>query len=177
MYTCNNCKKKSTNIPYICSNNKKYCSYECVPDSTIDQPFSFQYFNLMDGIRDFELDIDNIKTLEDRIELENEIEELSTSYTIEIYGDSEGLFYKHQIALVLETLDELYNKVHNIFMETKYTSMPSIIIDWENLKRIIGEKSASRIFEIFKDKLDKFIFNNVYFNGNIGLFYGILNSV
>ncbi|HEY8889066.1 MAG TPA: hypothetical protein VIM70_02240 [Clostridium sp.] len=49
------------------------------------------------------------------IELENEIEELSISYTIEIYGDYEGLFYKRQIGHLLETLNELYNKVHNIF--------------------------------------------------------------
>ena len=61
----------------MCYNNKKYCSYECVPESTIE----------------------NIKTLEDRIDLENEIEELSTSYAIKIYGDSEGLFYKRQIGL------------------------------------------------------------------------------
>ena len=81
MYTCNHCKKKFKNEPYICSNNKKYCSFECVPESTIDKPYSFQYFNLMDGIRDIELDIENIKTLDDRIDLENKIEELSTSYT------------------------------------------------------------------------------------------------
>ena len=82
---------------------------------------------------------------------------------LEIYGDSEGLFYKRQIGLLLETLDELYNKVHNIFMETKYDSMPFVIINWEDLKRIIGEENAKLIFDIFKDKLDKFIFDNVYF--------------
>ncbi|MBZ9685685.1 hypothetical protein G9F72_004875 [Clostridium estertheticum] len=51
MYTCNHCNKKLKNVPYMCSNNKKYCSFECVPDSTIDKPYSFQYFNLMDRIR------------------------------------------------------------------------------------------------------------------------------
>ena len=163
MYACNHCKKKLKNVPYLCSNNKKYCSYECVPDSTIDEPYSFQYFDLMDGIRDIELEIENIKTLEDRINLEAEIEELSSSYTIEVWGDSEGLFYKHKISLLLEILDELYNKVHNIFMSTKYASMPAVMINWEDLKRIIGEKNASQIFEVFKDELDKFIFDNVYF--------------
>ena len=41
----------------------------------------FNILTLMDRIRDIEVDIENIKTLEDRIDLENEIEELSTSYT------------------------------------------------------------------------------------------------
>jgi hypothetical protein len=163
MYTCNHCKKKLKNEPYMCSNNKKYCSYECVPASTIDKPYSYQYFSLMDGIRDIEVDIENIKTLYDRIELENKIEELSISYTLETYGDDEGLFYKRQIGLLLETLNELYDKVHNIFMETKYDSMPFVIINWEDLKRIIGEANAKLIFDIFKDELDKFIFDNVYF--------------
>jgi hypothetical protein len=107
MYTCNHCKKKLKNEPYMCSNNKKYCSFECIPESGIDQPYSFQYFILMDRIRDIGVDIENIKSLEDRIDLEDEIEELSTSYTLEIYGDSEGLFYKRQIGLLLETKKQL----------------------------------------------------------------------
>ncbi|MBU3188323.1 hypothetical protein K9O30_02950 [Clostridium bowmanii] len=117
----------------------------------------------MDRIRDIEIGIKSIKTLDDRIELENEIEELSTSYTLEIYGDYEGLFYKRQIGLFLDTLSELYNKVHNIFMERKYDSMPFVIINWEDLKRIIGEEDANLIFDIFNDELDKFIFDNAYF--------------
>ena len=120
MYTCNHCKIKFKNEPYLCSNNKQYCSFQCVPESTIDKPYSFEYFNFMDGIRDIEADIENIKTLYDRIELEDKIEELSISYTLEVYGDSEGLFYKRQIALLLETLNELYDKVHNIFLCQRY---------------------------------------------------------
>jgi len=69
----------------MCSNNKKYCTFECVPESAIDKPYSYEYFNLMDGIIDIELNINKINTLYDRVELENEIEELSISYTIEIY--------------------------------------------------------------------------------------------
>ena len=82
---------------------------------------------------------------------------------LEIYGDYEGLFYKRQIGHLLDTLNELYDKVHNIFMETKYDSMPFVIIYWEELRRIIGEENANLIFDIFKDELDKFIFDNVYF--------------
>ncbi|MFT5873190.1 MAG: hypothetical protein ACI8WT_002132, partial [Clostridium sp.] len=48
-------------------------------------------------------------------------------------------------------------------METKYDSMPFVIIDWVNLSRIIGEENACLIFDIFKDGLDTFIFDNVYF--------------
>lgn len=162
MYTCNHCKKKFNNEPYNCSNKKKYCSFECIPQSGIDKPYSYQYFNLMGGIREIEFDIKNIKTLDDRIDLENKVEELSISYTLEIYGDYEGLFYKRQIGLLLKVLDELYTRVHLIFSETKYDSSPAVIINWDDLKRIIGLENATLIFDVFKDKIETFIFENVY---------------
>lgn len=112
MYTCNHCKGEFNNEPYICTNNKKYCSFECVPESAIDKPCSYEYFNFMDAIRDVELNIKSVKTHNDRVEIENKIEELSISYTLEVYGDCEGLFYKRQIGHLLETLNELYDKVH-----------------------------------------------------------------
>jgi len=163
MYTCYHCKNKFKNEPYISSNNKKYCSFECIPDSGIDKPYSYEYFNLMDGIRDIELHIKNIKTLTDRIELENKFEELTISNTRKVYGDYEGLFYKRQIGILLGTLNQLYNKVYNIFMDIEYDSMPFVIINWEDLRRIVGVDNANLIFDIFKDKIEHFIFNNVYF--------------
>jgi hypothetical protein len=100
MYTCSHCKKKFNNESYNCSNKKKYCSFECIPESRIDKPYSYEHFNLMSGIREIEFDIKNIKTIDDRIDLENKVEELSISYTLEIYGDYEGLFYKRQIGTI-----------------------------------------------------------------------------
>ena len=121
MYKCSHCKKEFMNQPYICyPNKKKYCSPQCIPDSGVDKPYSFQYFNLIDSIRDIESCIENIKTLEDRIDLENNVNDLSNTYALEIYGEELGLFYNRQISILLPSLDELYNRIHNIFMERKY---------------------------------------------------------
>lgn len=46
MYTCTHCKNKFKNKPLIGSNNKKYCSIRCIPDSLIDEAYSSEYFKL-----------------------------------------------------------------------------------------------------------------------------------
>lgn len=163
MYTCNHCKKKFTNQPFKCSNKRNYCSRECMPDSVMDKPYSFQYFNLVESIRDIESRINDIKYLENRIDLENEVNNLSNCYTIDMFGDDEGLYYKKQILMLLSTSDKLYDKIHNIFMERKYHSSPAVIIYWENLKNILGYDNSRLIFDDFKEKVENFVFENVYF--------------
>jgi hypothetical protein len=164
MYTCSHCKKKFMNEPYICyPNKKKYCSLECIPDSAIDKPYSFEYFTLIESIRDIQSRIDSIATLDNRIDLEDDVNELYRTYALEIYGDDEGLFYKKHIAIMLSTLDKLYDKIHNIFMERKYESSPAVIIYWEDLINILGKDTARQFFDIFKGEIENFIFENVYF--------------
>lgn len=162
MYTCNHCKKKFNNQPFKCSNKRNYCSQECIPDSVMDKPYSFQYFNLVESLRNIESKIRDIKNLENRIDLENEVNDLRNSYTIDMWGDDEGVYYKKQILMLLSTLDKLYGKIHNIFMERKYDSSPSVIIYWEDLKNIFGYDNAKLIFDNFKEKVENFVFENVY---------------
>lgn len=121
MYTCTHCKNKFKNKPFIGSNNKKYWSRKCIPDSEIDEPYSFEYFNLIESI-------DNIEYIDDRFDLENEVNDLNTSYIIDIFGDDEGLFYKRQIYIQLKTLNKLYDKIHNIFMERKVQLIRAVVI-------------------------------------------------
>ena len=164
MYTCSHCKKKFINQPYVCyPNNKKYCCLQCIPDSAMDRPYSFLYFNLIDSMRDIETRTDSIVTLEDRIDLENDVNDLSHTYTVEIYGDNEGLFYKKQISIILLSLDKLYDKIHSIFMERKYESSPAVIIYWDRLTTILGQDAAMQVFELFNGEIESFIFENVYF--------------
>lgn len=163
MYTCNHCKKKFTNQPFKCSNKRNYCSRECIPDSAMDKPYSFQYFNLVESIRDIELRINDIKNLKNRIDLENEVNDLINSYTIDMFGDDKGIYYKKQILILLPTLDKLYDKIHNIFMERKYDSIPAVIINWQALKDIIGRDNANLLFNDLKEKIENFVFDNVYF--------------
>ena len=164
MYKCSHCKKEFINKPYICyPNKKKYCSLQCIPDSAMDKPYSFQYFNLIDSIRDIESRIENIKTLEDRINLENDVNDLSYTYTLEIYGEELSLFYNRQISILLPILEELYDRIHNIFMNRKYESSPAVIICWENLINILGREVASLVFDYFKEDIENFIFENGYY--------------
>ncbi|MBK5241116.1 hypothetical protein [Clostridium sp.] len=164
MYTCNHCKNKFPNEPYLCyPSRKKYCSLECIPDSGMDRPYSFQYFNLIDSIRDIEASIDEISTLEDRIDLENEANELSTYYTLEIYGDDEGFFYKRQIGLTLLILDKLYETIHNIFIERKVQLRTATVICWDALTQLVGEEASEMIFIYFENSMAGVPYENVYY--------------
>ena len=73
----------------------------------------------MDNINGIEEAIHDIVNRVDRLDLERELEELITYYSLEIYGDDEGLFYKRQIGITLLTLDKLYDKIHNVFKDRK----------------------------------------------------------
>jgi hypothetical protein len=161
MYTCNHCKNKFSNEPYICSSNhKKYCCTRCLP-LDLDEPYSFEYFNLVDSIREIDSHIDIIGNLEDRLDLEREVTELSQSTSILIFGDDEGLFYKRQIGVLLSTLDNLYDKIHNIFIKRKFKVRPSIVINCFELKRIVSKEIFDLIIENFEDELKYLTFENI----------------
>jgi len=162
MYTCNHCKKKFTNEPFICSNKRKYCSMECIPDSVMDKPYSFQYFNLVENIRDIKSRISNIERLDDRIDLENEVTDLHTSYIIDMWGDDEGLYYKRQILILLPTLDTFYDNIHNIFMQRKIQLRRATIICWDYLLQTIGKEIYDMIFSYFQSEMESVPYENVY---------------
>ncbi|GKU29300.1 hypothetical protein [Clostridium folliculivorans] len=163
MYTCNHCKNKFKNIPYVAyPNKKKYCSLNCMPDSAIDRPYSFQYANLIDCLRDIEIRIDNIVSLDDRIELENEVTDISSSYTLEAYGDDEGLFYKQQIIKLLPTIDELYDKIHNIFRERKLRLRLATVITWDSVIQLFGKDLSEMIFSYFESRMSGIAYQNLY---------------
>jgi hypothetical protein len=162
MYTCNHCKNKFYNEPYIsCTNSKKYCCLKCLPENGIDKPYSFEYFNLIDSLREISPRVYHIKTLEDRLGLERDVNELHQSYSILIYGDNEGLFYKKQIAILLSTLNELYSKIHNIFINHKYIIKPSIIIYCEELINLVGEETFFLSLNKFKEVTRHIPFENI----------------
>lgn len=153
MYICNHCKNKFKNQPFIGSNNKKYCSRNCIPNSVIDEPYSFEYFNLIEIINDIESRISGIKDIDDKFDLENEVNDLSSSYIIDMFGDDEGFFYKRQIYIELRTLDKLYDKIHNIFMERKVRLRRAVIIYWDELLSIVGNDIYNMILKCFQEKL------------------------
>jgi hypothetical protein len=150
MYTCAHCKRKFKNEPYIsCTNSKKYCSLQCLPDNAMDRPYAFEYFDLIEAINDINSRISSIKLLEERIELESEVNELYHSTSLLIYGDDEGLLYKRQIISLLSTLDKLYDRIHNYFLNYKYAVRPAIVIFGDELIRLLGKAN-------FFTALDKF---------------------
>lgn len=146
MYTCQHCKQKFNNVPYLCcTNGRKYCSLQCFPDSGIDDPYSSMYFNLIETIRDIDSRISGIVLLEGRIELENEVNELATSSFLETYGDNEGLFYKVQIEYLISTLDDLYDKIHDLFMKRKPQLKHGVEIYPDELQQIVGEEATALV--------------------------------
>lgn len=153
MYTCSHCKNKFKNHPFIGSNNKKYCSRKCIPNSLIDEPYSFEYFNLIESINDTESKISGIKDIDDRFELDNDVNDLSTSYIIDMFGDDEGLFYKRQIYIELKSLDQLYDKIHNIFIERKVQLRRAVIIYCDELFGIVGNEIYDMILKYFREKM------------------------
>lgn len=153
MYTCAHCKGKFKNQPLIGPNNKKYCSRKCIPDSIMDEPYSFEYFNLIESINDIKSRISDIKDIDDRFHLENEVNYLNTSYIIDMAGDDEGLFYKRQIHIELKTFDKLYDEIHNIFMERKVQPKRTIIIYWDELFNIVGNEIYNMILKCFQEKM------------------------
>lgn len=177
MYTCSHCKKKFNNQPFIVYPNKtKYCSLQCIPDSAMDMPYSYEYFNFMDSIIDIESRIENIATLEDRLDLENKVIELSDSLTIETYGDDEGLFYKRQLMLLSPVIDELYNRIHNIFMERGLETKLAVIICWDSIIQLFGDELAEMIFRYFERRMSDIPYENVYdpdpaYKSDLGCFY------
>lgn len=164
MYTCTHCKNKLKNKPLIGSNNKKYCSIRCIPDSLIDEAYSSEYFNLIESINDIESRISDIKDIDDRFELENEVNDLSTSYIADMFGDDEGLFYKGQIYTELKGLDKLYDKIHNIFMERKLQLRRAVIIYWDDLLSIVGNEIYSIILKYFHEKMKSVSCENLHYS-------------
>ena len=156
MFICNHCKKEFSCEPYVSSNNKRYCSFECVPESGIDQPYSFEYFNFVDAINNIKDQIDKINLLEDRIDLENELEELYHDYFVLTYGDDEGLFYKRQIQKTLSSLGNLYEDINNIFMTRKIVLRPAAVIYWYNLQNIIGKELTKLILNNFIEEMSPY---------------------
>lgn len=164
MYTCTHCKNKLKSQPFIGSNNKKYCSRKCIPNSVMDEPYSFEYFNLIESINDIESRISGIKDIDGRLELENEINDLSTSYIADMFGDDEGLFYKRQIYIQLKSLDKLYDKIHNIFMERKAQLRRAVIIYWDDLLSIVGNEIYSMILKCFQEQMKSVSYENLHYS-------------
>lgn len=163
MYTCHHCKKKFNSLPYLsCTNDKKYCSLECFPDKGIDKPYSSTYFNLVERIRDIESRIKDIENLEQRIDLENEVKELSLSLQIEVYGDDEGLFYKRQIINLISDLDIVYEKVNNALIEIKPQLKPGIMIDQDELESTVGEELLASALDDLEENIAYCFFENLY---------------
>lgn len=164
MYTCTHCKRKFDNEPFIAyPNKKKYCSLKCIPDSAMDRPYSYEYFSFIESIQNIEAGIKNITGLKDRLELENEVIELSNSLTNETYGDDEGLFYKRQLMLLSPILDKLYSKVHNIFMEKAPELRPAVLICWDSLIQLLGPELGGMVLEYFESSMSGIAYNNVYY--------------
>jgi len=128
----------------------------------MDKPYCFQYSNLIESIRDIESRINDIVTLEDRIDLENEVNDLSTSSILETYGDSEGLFYKEQMGYHISTLDDLYYKIHDLFMKRKPPLRPGLIIYHEELKTIVGNEIYSSVLSELGENIKYSSFENLY---------------
>lgn len=175
MYTCNHCKNKFRNKPFVGSNNKKYCSRKCTPNSVIDGPYSFEYFNLIESINDIESRVSDIKDIDDRFNLENEVNDLKTSYIIDMLGDDEGVFYKRQIYIELKTLNKLYDKIHNTFMNKKVRLRRAVIIYWDELRSIVGNEIYNMILKRFQEKMKDvtyetldFLFADPTYNNEIG---------
>jgi len=163
MYTCSHCKRKFNDVPYVCcTNSKKYCSLECFPERGMDRPYCFEYLNLIEGIRDIESRINDIEFIEDRIELENDVSELTLDYIRETYGDNEGLYYKIQIEHLISTLDDLYDKIHDVLIQRKPTQKHGVIIDQVELERIVGEEILGSALDELGDRISYSLFENLF---------------
>jgi hypothetical protein len=120
------------------------------------------YFNLIETIRDIDSRISGIVLLEDRIELENEVNELAISSFLETYGDNEGLFYKVQIEYLISTLDDLYDKIHDLFMKRKPQLKHGVEIDRDELERIVGKEILATALVELEENLKYSSFENLY---------------
>lgn len=167
MYTCNHCKKKFNNKPFICSNNKKYCCLKCTPDSEMNKPYAFQYFNLIESIQNIELSIMEIKYLYDRTNLEDELNDLQTTYIIDMWGENESLYYKRQIQKTILSFDDIYQDINNIFITRKTVLRSAVVIYWYDLQTIIGKKLTKFILDSFIEDI-RLHYNGVFENVSPG---------
>lgn len=63
MHQCNQCNREFTEEPlYSITDDLTYCSDECIPEEATDEPYSFEYFNLVSSYRHFAKEKRKLKT-------------------------------------------------------------------------------------------------------------------
>lgn len=149
MPNCTRCNKEITQEPYYSiTNEKPYCSENCLPDRAFDQLYSFEYMKLVSSYRYFESQKYYIDNFKDRVNLENEIDETIEEYKTYYLSDSENNFYKSQIIRLYENLNNLYDEVNNFLINTESESFVyyGITIAWDDLRQALEETKLHEIF-------------------------------
>ena len=163
-YTCHACGIEFTEYPFV-GNGVFYCSEECFPYDEMDELYLFEYVGLVSNYRYFEELKGKVKTFEDRIDLENEMDEVIEEYKSLYFGDSEGCYYKGLIIGLFEKLLKLYDEVHEILLKLHAKSEPyyAVSIYWDEIKPIIGQELTVTIFQDIVQGMNEagLIFENI----------------
>lgn len=167
MPNCNKCNKNITQEPfYSITNQKPYCSKNCLPDEAFDKLYSFEYMNLVSAFRYFNSEKYSIEILEDRVNLENEMDEIIEDYKSYYLGDSENSFYKSQIIRLYKNILTLYDEIHNILIDKESFEYYGITIYWDDLKRDVVKDKLQNIFNELTQGLkhSNIIFENLSYD-------------
>ncbi|MEK5357915.1 hypothetical protein [Paenibacillus sp. FSL L8-0709] len=153
MHQCNQCNREFTEEPlYSITDDLTYCSDECIPEEATDEPYSFEYFNLVSSYRHFAKEKKKVENLTDREDLENEMDLVIEEYKSIYFGDSEGLYYRARILSLYEKFLQLYEDVHNCLLENNEVYY-AVIICWDELHGSIDNELTNFIYEDILDEL------------------------
>jgi len=169
MFTCTKCRKIITQEPYYSITDRKtYCSQKCIPDDAFDQLYSFEYVNLVSSYRYFESEKYNLETIEERIQIENEMDEVIEDYKSYYLSDLENSYYKSQIIRLYEKLLILYEEIHDILKNKRPFVYYDVTIYWAELKLFIDKEILQKIFKDLIQCLEqsKIEFRNLSYDAN-----------
>jgi hypothetical protein len=106
---------------------------------------------------------DGIETFDERVELENEMEEVIRQYRDLLWGDDEGNFYKREMFLLFDRMNRLHEEVHDILLHKEDQVYYAVMISWAEM--FDEEKEyAQTILELIEDELK----NGPVFYWNVG---------
>ncbi|AEF93536.1 hypothetical protein Desca_0649 [Desulfotomaculum nigrificans CO-1-SRB] len=157
MNKCKKCKKVFEEEPfYSITDYNTYCSMDCLPDEALEHPYSFEYFQLVDIVRDIEDSVKNLSNYYERDELLDDIDLAIVQHTDIYLNEGEGTFYgTHAMALIKKLMD-IFETTREWQLDIK---KPAIKISWYELPD-----------QVVKDILEELRIFECDFNINSGYF-------
>lgn len=141
-YICGKCRCVFNEEPYLSISNKNtYCSWECIPEAGMNKTYSYEYFQLVDIVRDLKEKLAGIGNYTERDEFINELDLAVQQHYDILTSDGEGTFYGELICSLINNLLSIDQEICNFHMNVNKPAICVLYCDVpDKIGDIIGEE-------------------------------------